>query len=411
METEIKENINSSSFIQQKMKSILQTLKEGKMIILTDDTDRENEGDLVCAASTITPEQINFMAKYGRGLICVAMEAKQIDQLGLPLAMKYSKNQCPKQTAFTQMVDSASPQITTGISAFDRAFTIKQLVNPQSTLSDFTRPGHVPALRAKKGGVFTRRGHTEGSTDLMRLAHIQPGGAVICEIMDEDGTMLRGSKLSDYASFHNLPVFSIQEIISYLECTRTTLPIKITLSKNTYSAVFEMQTFWDEKEIEYPVLIMPTSTNSIPVVRIHSKCTTGDLFGSLRCDCKEQFNYSLKKIGEEGGVFIYMENQEGRGIGLTEKLRAYQLQDQGVDTFEANLQLGYKKDERDYSFAISILKQLHITKVRILTNQNKEKIECLKKANIEVVEIIPIPVTSTIHNHNYLECKKKHVQE
>ncbi|MFI4919130.1 MAG: 3,4-dihydroxy-2-butanone-4-phosphate synthase [Legionellales bacterium] len=382
----------------------LETLKAGKMIILIDDENRENEGDLVVAADYATPEMINFMSRFGRGLICLPMADELIDKLQLP--MMASNNRSPYGTAFTVSIEAATG-VSTGISASDRAHTIKMAIASDSGPLDIISPGHVFPLRAKKKGVLERIGQTEGSVDLMRLAGLTPA-AVICEIINEDGTMSRRPELALFSELHDIPMVTIQDLIEYR------IRHEILVSAAATSRIplqnhgdFDMTVFTNELDCaEHFVMVKsPLFANQVPLVRIHSECITGDVFGSCKCDCGKQLEMSLALIAAEGGALIYL-RQEGRGIGLANKLKAYALQEQGLDTVEANLQLGLPADDRDYAVAYQLLKYLGINVLRLLTN-NPLKIEALEHYGIQVSERIPLEIDATIENYSYLKTKKE----
>lgn len=387
-----------------RIENALEELRAGKMIILVDDEDRENEGDLVIAAERITPQAINFMANHGRGLICLAMTGADLDRLEIP--MMVDDNTSPFKTAFTVSIEAATG-VTTGISAADRARTISVAADPHSKATDLVRPGHIFPLRAREGGVLVRAGQTEGSVDLARLAGLRPS-AVICEIMNADGTMARMSDLRPFAALHGLSIVAIKDLIHYRmrreclvkEVSQSKLPLKgfgefvIRVFENTVDGTQHVALTKGEVDPTKPCL-----------VRAHSECLTGDVFGSSRCDCGWQLNASLEHIGREGGVLLYM-RQEGRGIGLANKIRAYALQDGGLDTVEANHRLGFKEDHRDYGIGSQILKQLGIKKMRLLTN-NPRKIYGLEGFELEIVERIPIESDPTVQNLAYLTTKRE----
>lgn len=384
----------------------LQALRDGRMIIVVDDAHRENEGDLVMAAEKVTPEAVNFMTRYGRGLICVALAPERVDALRLPLMVPDEENTAPHGTAFTVSVD-AREGITTGISAFDRARTIRLLADPETRPEDLVRPGHVFPLRAREGGVLVRPGHTEAAVDLMRLAGLQPAG-VICEILAEDGTMMRMPQLLALAARHGLPLIRIADLITYLRGQDDSLQCYAQATLPTPYGPFRIFAYRDNfTGRDHLALVRGEVQGSPPpLVRIHSECLTGDVFGSQRCDCGPQLEKALELIATEGrGVIIYL-RQEGRGIGLCNKVRAYALQDQGLDTVEANLQLGFPPDARDYAVAALILKDLGIRQVRLMTN-NPQKVNDLEHHGISVNERIPLVIPPTVHNWRYLHAKRE----
>jgi len=383
----------------------LDDIAEGKMVILVDDEDRENEGDLCMAAEKITPEAINFMARYGRGLICLSLTPERVTELKLP--MMTDDNTSPFGTAFTVSIE-AKKGVTTGISAADRAKTIMTAIDPRSRPEDLTRPGHVFPLRASPGGVLQRAGQTEGSVDLAKLARLNPSG-VICEIMSEDGTMARVPELMDFAKKHNLKIVMIKDLIKYR--MRTELFVKrLTEVKlpTLYGGDFTAIPY--DNAIDNSVHIALVKGDIKPddevLVRVHSQCLTGDVFASERCDCGEQLHKAMSMIKKEGtGVILYM-RQEGRGIGLINKLRAYELQDKGLDTVEANIRLGFKPDLRDYGIGAQILVDLGVRKMRLITN-NPKKIVGLEGYGLKVVERVPIETSPNERNIVYLKTKKK----
>ncbi len=378
-------------------------IRAGKFVILMDDEDRENEGDLCIAAEKITPDDINFMATHGRGLICLTLDEEQVEKLDLP--MMTFDNRSPFKTNFTVSIEAAKG-VTTGISTFDRATTIKAAIKKDATPKDVVMPGHVFPLRAVKGGVLRRAGQTEGSVDLAKLAGLNSAG-VICEILAKDGSMARYPALREFASKHQLKIVTIKDLIQYRLRNNSFVKRVDQARLPTKVGNFEIIGFKNELNDEnYIVLKQGSWKKGEPVlVRVHSQCLTGDVFGSLRCDCQEQLQEAMRLIDKEGkGVILYLP-QEGRGIGILNKIKAYHLQDEGKDTVEANEALGFSADLRDYGFGAQVLVQLDISKLRIITN-NPKKIIALKGYNLEVVERVPIVIKANKENAKYLQTKK-----
>jgi 3,4-dihydroxy 2-butanone 4-phosphate synthase/GTP cyclohydrolase II len=383
----------------------LEDIRQGKMIILIDDEDRENEGDLTMAAEKVTPEAINFMARYGRGLICLSLTEERLNELRLP--MMVSENTSRFQTAFTVSVD-ARKGVTTGISAADRATTILTAIDDQFQPDDLVSPGHIFPLRARKGGVLVRTGQTEGSVDLARLAGLK-AAAVICEIMNDDGTMARMPDLQIVAEKHNLKIVTIADLIKY-RLSKESLVRRIATAKlpTKYGGLFTAIAYENDVDLYHHIALVKgeMGPDDKVLVRVHSQCLTGDVFGSKRCDCEEQLHNAMARVEKEGkGVIVYM-RQEGRGIGLVNKLKAYCLQDMGKDTVEANEALGFKADMRDYGIGAQILVDLGLHKIRLLTN-NPRKIKGLEGYGIEVVERVPIETKPSQENIEYLRAKVK----
>lgn len=395
----------------------IERIRQGRFVIVVDDEDRENEGDLVIAADLCDTEAVNFMATHGRGLICIAMEQALLDRLKIPLMIDSRDNSSGFGTAFTVSVEAASG-VTTGISAADRAQTIATLVNPQSTPADVAMPGHMFPLRAAANGVLDRRGQTEASVDLARLAG-QTASGVICEVMSADGTMARLPELLEFGRQHDIPVVSVDALVKYrqtheshalpTECSRmpdASLVSEIATSRMpTRHGEFRMSVYRDQQGLEHVALVYGTVAGTTPVVRLHSECLTGDAFGSLRCDCGAQLEASLARISTAGsGVLLYL-RQEGRGIGLGNKIKAYALQDTGLDTVEANHQLGFPADSRNYSVAAAMLRSLLVGEVRLLTN-NPTKTEALHAQGINIAERLPLVTPPQAHNAAYLRTKE-----
>jgi len=382
----------------------IEDIKAGRMVIIIDDESRENEGDLAMAAEKVTPEAVNFMATQGRGLICVPIIGQRLDELRIPLMVQ--NNTSRHTTAFTVSVE-AKERVSTGISTFDRAQTVKTLLDPDAKPEDLVQPGHVFPIRAKEGGVLVRAGHTEAAVDLARLAGCYPAG-VICEIMSDDGTMARLPQLEAMADEYSLKIISIAELITYRrrheklvqKITETRLPTTFgEFTAVAYRSIVD--------PAEHVALVKGDISGDEPVlVRVHSECLTGDVFKSLRCDCGDQIRLAMQKISEEGrGVFLYM-RQEGRGIGFHNKLRAYALQDQGLDTVEANIALGFAPDLRDYGIGAQILAELGLHNIRLLTN-NPKKVVGLESYGLKIVEIVPLLASPNPYNIRYLETKQE----
>ncbi len=388
-----------------RVEKALDELRAGRMVILVDDAERENEGDLVLAAQFVTPEAINFMARHARGLICLSLTEQQVKRLGL--TMMVSENQSTYSTAFTVSIEAARG-VSTGISAHDRAVTIKAASNPEARPEDVVRPGHVFPLRARKGGVLVRAGQTEGSVDLCRLAGVTPAG-VICEVMNDDGTMARMPDLEKFARLHGLQIVGVADVIHY-RMQREALVRRGAEAQVPTAFGGDMRCIAYENDVDqaqHVAFVKGSWQPDEPVlVRVHSKCLTGDVFGSKRCDCGPQLHRALEMIDQAGkGVLVYLD-QEGRGIGLINKLRAYNLQDEGHDTVEANERLGFKADLRDYGIGAQILRDLGVRKLRLMTN-NPKKIDGLKRLyDLEVVERVPIEAGLSAQNEGYLQVKR-----
>jgi 3,4-dihydroxy 2-butanone 4-phosphate synthase/GTP cyclohydrolase II len=378
-------------------------IQAGRMVILMDDESRENEGDLVMAAEYATAETINFMARFGRGLICLPMTGAMIDKLNLPMMTHH--NHSPFGTAFTVSIEAARG-VSTGISAQDRARTIQVAIDPQSTSADIISPGHMFPLRARDGGVLERGGQTEGSVDLARLAGLTPA-AVICEITNEDGTMSRREQLEKFAKEYGLLITTIKDLIEYRirheELVKALTSTRIPLRNHGDFTMTLFANSFDEAE-HFALVKEPLVGNKVPLVRIHSECITGDVLGSCRCDCGTQLEQSLAMLAAEGGILIYL-RQEGRGIGLMNKLKAYSLQEQGYDTVEANEKLGLPVDNRNYAVAYQILKTMGITVVRLLTN-NPHKMTAISQYGIKISERVPLVIQETQENRDYLKTKQ-----
>jgi len=389
------------------IESAIEAIRNGKLVIVVDDEDRENEGDFIAAAAGITPEIVNFMATHGRGLICAPLPEDRCDELGLELMV--SNNTALHETAFTISVDLLGHGCTTGISAHDRAKTIEALNNPFTSPANLGRPGHIFPLRSKKGGVLRRVGHTEAATDLARLAGFPyPHGSVLVEIMNEDGSMARLPDLEKVAKKFDLKLVSIEDLIEYRLKRDTLIEEIVRVKMPTKYGDFILVAFKDKNSNnEHLALIKGEWEKDDPVlVRVHSSCFTGDILSSLRCDWGDQLHAAMEMVEKEGtGVILYM-NQEGRGIGLMNKLKAYKLQEEGLDTVEANLHLGFKMDERDYGVGAQILRHLNVTKLRLMSNNPKKRIGLIGYG-LSVVENVPIVISPNEHNEKYLNTKRE----
>jgi 3,4-dihydroxy 2-butanone 4-phosphate synthase/GTP cyclohydrolase II len=392
------------NFILNTIEEAIEDIKNGKIIIVVDDEDRENEGDFLTAARNMTPELVNFMAKEGRGLICVPITEERCQELDLELMV--GKNTAQYETPFTISVDLIDETTTTGISTYDRAMTIQALINPETKPSDLGKPGHIFPLKAKTAGVLRRAGHTEAAIDLARLAGFEPAGCIV-EILNEDGTMARLPDLVKVAEKFDMKIVSIADLIEYRLKHESLIERLIDVQLPTKYGDFEMVAFKQvSNQLEHLAIIKGTWEQDEPIlVRVHSSCMTGDIFGSCRCDCGEQLEAAMTLIENEGkGVIVYM-NQEGRGIGLLNKLKAYKLQESGMDTVEANLSLGFQMDGRDYGVGAQILRNLGVTKMRLMSN-NPKKRKGLIGYGLEIVDNVSLKIPSNPHNENYLFTKK-----
>ena len=390
--------------ILNSIEEAIEAIKNGEVIIVVDDEDRENEGDFICAAEKVTPDIINFMAKHGRGLICAPLVEERCEELGLDLMV--GKNTSLHETPFTISVDLLGHGCTTGISASDRAKTVQALVNSETKPEDLGKPGHIFPLKAKTGGVLRRTGHTEAAIDFARLAGLSPGG-VLVEIMKDDGTMARLPDLRKVADEFDLKLVSIKDLISYRLQHETLIERQIEVELPTQYGDFELRAY---KQLNtgdtHLALVKGTWEENEPVlVRVHSSCVTGDIFGSCRCDCGNQLHAAMQMVENEGkGIVVYM-NQEGRGIGLLNKLKAYKLQENGMDTVEANIHLGFKMDARDYGVGAQIIRDVGVTKMRLISN-NPKKRAGLRGYGLEIVENVPLEIKPNKHNEKYLQTKR-----
>lgn len=386
---------------------IIEDIKLGKMVILIDDEDRENEGDLILAADFVTPDKINFMSREARGLICLSLTPEQIEKLEIPLMVKDDKNLSPHKTAFTVSIE-AREGISTGISAFDRAKTIEVAANPNARPQDIITPGHIFPIRGQPGGVLKRAGHTEASIDLAKMAGLNPA-AVICEVMNEDGSMARTPDLIKFALKHGIKIGTIVDLIEYRMMNERLIEEEAKANLPTaYGDGFEVRIFKSHVNgLEHVALVKGDIGPDEPIlVRVHSECMTGDIFGSLRCDCGPQLRKALELINEAGkGVLLYL-RQEGRGIGLINKIKAYELQEKGMDTVEANAHLGFKPDHRDYGIGAQILRALNVRKMRLMTNNPAKRVG-LKGYGLEVTEQVPLEVKPVKENVRYLKTKQE----
>jgi len=386
------------------IESAIVDIRNGKMVVVVDDEDRENEGDFITAAQNVTPEVVNFMSKHGRGLICISLLEDRCDELGLELMV--NNNTALHETAFTVSVDLLGHGCTTGISAHDRSKTVQALIDPATKPIELGKPGHIFPLRAKKGGVLRRAGHTEAAVDLARLAGFEPAG-VLVEIMNDDGSMARLSELREVAQKFDFKIISIKDLIEYRIKRDSLIEEIVRVDMPTEFGHFKLIAFQEKNTSnEHLALIKGSWEEGEPVmVRVHSSCFTGDILGSLRCDCGEQLHRAMEMVNAEGkGAILYM-NQEGRGIGLLNKLKAYRLQEEGMDTVEANLHLGFQMDQRDYGIGAQILRYLGISKLRLISNNPKKRVGLLGYG-LEIVENVPLQIVSNPHNEKYLSTKR-----
>ena len=387
-----------------KIEAAIEDIKNGKLVIVVDDEDRENEGDFVTSAKNVTPEIINFMSKHGRGLICLPLSEKRCDELMLDLMV--NKNTALHATPFTVSVDLLGNGNTTGISAHDRARTVQAIIDPDTKPEDLARPGHIFPLRAKNGGVLRRAGHTEATIDLAKLAGHEQAG-VLVEIMNEDGTMARLPQLREIADKHDLKLISIKDLIAYRLEKETLIKEDVRVKMPTKYGEFELIAFTqlNTGEVHMALKKGDWKQDEPVLVRVHSSCMTGDILGSLRCDCGDQLHNAMKMVQKEGkGLVLYM-NQEGRGIGLLNKLKAYKLQEEGMDTVEANIKLGFSMDERDYGVGAQILRYLNITKLKLISNNPKKRAGLLGYG-LEIVDTVPIEILPNKYNEKYLKTKR-----
>lgn len=381
----------------------VEDIRNGKMVIVIDDPGRENEGDLIIGAEKTTPEAVNFMVKHARGLVCMPMEGKDLDRLGVPAMVE--RNTDNHETAFTVSVDHRDTD--TGISAFERARTIQELMQETANPEDFRRPGHIFPLRAREGGVLKRTGHTEAAVDLAKLAGLKPAG-VICEILNEDGTMARTPELMEFAEKHGIGIITITDLVAYRSRKESLVECVVETRLPTKYGAFRIRGYQNRISGEHHVaLILGDISRDEPILtRVHSECLTGDALGSIRCDCGDQYDAAMSRIAKEGkGILLYM-RQEGRGIGLINKLKAYALQDQGMDTVEANLALGFEEDLRDYGIGAQILKDIGAGKLRLMTN-NPRKIKGLEGYGLEIIERVPLQMEANGENVYYLRTKQQ----